>query len=60
MPLYEYKCKRCGQRFEKLVRWNADPKAIICPACATPEPERQISLPATTAHRAACGTTAGG
>ena len=59
MPLYEYKCRRCGQRFEKLVRWNADPKEVTCPSCAAAEPERLISLPAST-HNAACGTTGGG
>jgi putative FmdB family regulatory protein len=28
MPLYEYKCKRCGKIFEKLQRLSAKPIAV--------------------------------
>lgn len=31
MPVYEYKCKKCANRFEELVRLN-DP-APDCPKC---------------------------
>jgi putative FmdB family regulatory protein len=46
LPLYEYRCRRCGERFEKLVGWNARSKEITCPRCAADEPVRLISLPA--------------
>jgi putative FmdB family regulatory protein len=44
MPLYEYKCKKCGHRFELIQSFSAeDPKE--CPACHG-EVERLISTPA--------------
>jgi putative FmdB family regulatory protein len=33
MPIYEYVCDRCGERFEKLVR-SYDADAPACPSCA--------------------------
>ena len=41
VPIYEYKCKRCGHEFERLVL-GTDPGA--CPSCATRDLERQWSL----------------
>ena len=35
MPLYEYQCKRCQHRFEKLQRFS-DPPASSCPARGGP------------------------
>jgi putative FmdB family regulatory protein len=32
MPLYEYKCDACGNRFEKIVKFS-DPPLEECPAC---------------------------
>ncbi|MCU0244697.1 MAG: zinc ribbon domain-containing protein [Acidobacteria bacterium] len=36
MPLYEYKCRKCGKRFERLVSPGKD-KDIACDACGSPE-----------------------
>jgi putative FmdB family regulatory protein len=44
MPLYEYACRACGERFEFLTR--ADQSAS-CPACASVELEKQLSVFAT-------------
>ncbi len=32
MPLYEYKCDKCGNMFEKLESFNAEPVSE-CPKC---------------------------
>ena len=32
MPLYEYECAACGERFERLQKF-ADPPIKTCPAC---------------------------
>jgi putative FmdB family regulatory protein len=32
MPTYEYKCDRCGYRFEKFQRMT-DPRLTECPQC---------------------------
>jgi putative FmdB family regulatory protein len=42
MPLYEYDCRDCGRRFEKLVR--KDETAGPCPHCTSANIERVLSL----------------
>lgn len=44
MPLYEYECKKCHQRLEKIQSFSA-PHETICPKCGG-ELERVISAPA--------------
>ena len=44
MPLYEYKCKQCGHRFERIQTYSAE-DAKECPLCQG-EVERLISTPA--------------
>ena len=44
MPLYEYKCKQCGHRFERIQTYSAE-DAKECPVCKG-EVERLISAPA--------------
>jgi putative FmdB family regulatory protein len=44
VPLYEYQCKQCGHRFEKIQSFSA-PEEKVCPKCAG-EVERLISAPA--------------
>ena len=42
MPLYEYKCKKCGHRFEKIVKFS-DPQHKKCPKCKRLTLEQLIS-----------------
>jgi len=35
MPLYEYSCQGCGERFE-LIRRLSDESEVLCPACGEP------------------------
>jgi len=46
MPLFEYKCQSCGERFEKLV-WSSSKSEITCPKCGSTQTERQLSTFAT-------------
>lgn len=44
MPIYEYRCQGCGQRFEKLVLTiDRDPEGLACPQCDSLEVRRLIS-----------------
>jgi putative FmdB family regulatory protein len=45
MPLYEYECEACGERFEQLVGPPAgtDPGELACPACGSHELRKLIS-----------------
>jgi len=46
MPVYEYKCELCGERFDKLVRSiHQEPPEVRCPACQGTEVVRLISAP---------------
>jgi len=40
MPLYEFRCRQCGERFEKLVRSSSEPEYPKCPQCGTRAVER--------------------
>ena len=44
MPLYEYECKKCGHRFEKIQKFS-DKMVKKCPDCGGPV-EQMISAPA--------------
>jgi putative FmdB family regulatory protein len=45
MPLYEYQCEACGQRFE-LIQKFSDPPAESCRVCGKGPVQRLISSPA--------------
>ena len=44
MPLYEYQCKKCGHRFEKIQKFS-DKMVKKCPDCGGPV-EQLLSAPA--------------
>ena len=63
MPIYEYVCKQCDNRFEKLVRAST---AVECPSCKGTSLEKQFSVfamgapaltstPMSRSEAAACG-----
>ena len=56
MPIYEYVCERCGNRFE-LYRgfWQPDDE-IECPSCGQTSPERQFSS-FSASNGSSCGST---
>lgn len=43
MPLYEYQCKKCKHRFEKIQKFS-DPALRKCPECGGPV-EKLLSAP---------------
>lgn len=44
MPLYEYQCKKCHHRFERIQKFS-DPHTKKCPDCGGPV-EQTITAPA--------------
>ncbi len=42
MPLYDYKCRKCGEKFETYKTFLVSDKTIKCPKCGTEDPERQL------------------
>lgn len=43
MPIYDFQCRRCGHRFEQLVKPDETPG---CPSCGAPKAQRLFSYSA--------------
>lgn len=59
MPLYEYECTDCGERFEVLQRMGEDGHGLTCPRCGAEGPRRKLSTFATSSEGAGGKTTGG-
>jgi putative FmdB family regulatory protein len=45
MPIYDFECRSCGERFERLQKLSdADP--TVCPHCGKEEVKRRLTAPA--------------
>lgn len=42
MPIYEFECANCSERFEKLIR-SRDKESNPCPACSSSSVKRVLS-----------------
>jgi len=43
MPIYEYQCTQCGERFEVRQSVGEDGSKLSCPKCQVQNPKRVIS-----------------
>jgi len=57
MPIFEYRCKDCGLKFEKLVR-NQDAAAPVCPGCGGSDLQKEFSTFAAHASAGKAGPDA--
>lgn len=56
MPLFEFVCKKCGEKFEKLILSGED-NDIECPKCKSKEVEKQFSTFSSSSNMSpSCGT----
>ena len=44
MPIYEYKCQKCGYAVEVIQRLSDEP-LVDCPSCGAPAMKKQVSAP---------------
>jgi putative FmdB family regulatory protein len=63
MPIYEYRCRKCGEVFEFLFRNREGKITVACPKCKSTRTQRLMSAFAgkignTTAGGASCGSCA--
>jgi putative FmdB family regulatory protein len=58
MPIYEYKCNRCGKEFEQLVFSSDREEDFACPSCGKKDTSRVLSSFSQGAART--GGSAGG
>ena len=60
MPIYEYTCESCSNKFEQLVRtMSGEPKAK-CPECGSTKTARSLSVFAVGAEGARSKSSASG
>ena len=45
MPIFEYYCAKCDDRFEKLIMPSDKPE-VVCPVCGSRKIEQMVSAPA--------------
>lgn len=57
MPIYEYECLKCGQRFELRRRMADSDSDIKCPKCDAEKPQRVISAFMTASNKGACASS---
>ena len=43
MPIYEFECRKCEKRFEKLCGMSAGSNGVSCPDCGGTEVRKLIS-----------------
>lgn len=55
MPLFEFKCKKCGEKFEELVFSIGGDEEIECPKCGSVKVEKQMSAFASTGQNKNAG-----
>jgi putative FmdB family regulatory protein len=53
VPIYEYRCAECGEKFETLV-FSSSEENVDCPACGGEQTEKLISM------FASCGESSNG
>ncbi len=58
MPLYEYQCAECGEKFERLVRLADADRPAGCPKCGSAQTRRLVSAFGRIGSSAAGGTAA--
>ncbi len=59
MPLFEYRCKKCGAVTEVLVRRPADEDNVRCDACNSAKVAKMLSAAAVSVkHAPSCGLDA--
>lgn len=56
MPIYEYVCSECGERFEKFVRSMSAQSEASCPKCGSANTRKVISRFGISASGAGSGT----
>ena len=44
MPIYEFKCNKCGNNFEQLIFSSTEEETLACPLCGERDTCRLMSL----------------
>ena len=56
MPIYEYECRKCGEKFELRRSIAENDSKVECPKCGTEDPRRVFSVFAMSPSSTACAS----
>jgi len=62
MPIYEYRCRKCGEIFEEIQKIDEKGDSLICPYCGEGKPEKILSTFSSSKEpesASSCGPTGG-
>ncbi|HHV43048.1 MAG TPA: zinc ribbon domain-containing protein [Firmicutes bacterium] len=69
MPVYEFRCGQCQEKFEELISWSQIDK-VVCPKCGSNQVKKLVSTFAARSSdgqgstsiggHSSCGSCAGG
>ncbi len=54
MPLYEYECNKCGNKFDYLMFLSKEKQDVKCPKCSSIDVQRILSRFATKSADGSC------
>lgn len=59
MPIYEYRCDRCGKVLEVFQKKSEPDESLVCPDCGSKKLKKLVSAPARVimGNRSSAGTT---
>ncbi len=55
MPIFEYVCQGCGNKFEKLIRRTGENEGLACPSCGEANLKQEFSTFSAHASHASHG-----
>jgi putative FmdB family regulatory protein len=53
MPIYEYECRKCNEKFEVIQKAGDTNEGLNCPKCQADKPERVLSAFCSTSPKGA-------
>jgi putative FmdB family regulatory protein len=60
MPVYEFRCAKCGNKFAKLCQLGETGENLTCPTCNAPGPKRILSAVVAVGTDGGKGSNCGG
>jgi len=60
MPIYEYVCQDCDEKYEKLVRSLSAKVELTCPECGSHDAEKALSVFGAVGSDSTSSASAGG
>ena len=59
MPVYEYRCRKCGEKFELIRNFGEKESEVKCPKCGADLVDRIYSFSGCGKSEESCGPSSG-